>query len=54
MKKIIALALAMTLVLALGACGADPAESPSTGTSSAGAYQIGICQLAEHLSLIHI
>ena len=51
MKKIIALILAMILVLALAACGADPAESPSTGASSADAYQIGICQLTEHPAL---
>ena len=51
MKKIIALILAMILVLALAACGADPAESPSTGTSSADAYPIGICQLTEHPAL---
>ena len=54
MKKLIALVLALTLVLALGACGAgDAGETKPADTNAAadGAYQIGICQLAEHPAL---
>ena len=54
MKKLIALVLALTLVLALGACGAgDAGETKPADTNAAadGAYQIGICQLTEHPAL---
>ena len=61
MKKIIALVLALTLALTLGACGAGdtkPSDTKAADTkaadtqaAAAGAYQIGICQLTEHPAL---
>ncbi len=62
MKKLLALALAAIMVLALAACGGEPAGEPSSAPESAPAsepagepeaasYVVGICQLAPHTAL---
>ena len=43
MKKVICLLVALSLALALGACGSEPATD--------GTYTVGICQLAQHAAL---
>ena len=53
MKKLISLLLALTMVLALCACGAseEPAAAPAEEAAEAESYTVGICQLMEHESL---
>lgn len=55
MRKLMAVAMSATMVLALGACGGEAASNDATQTGSASAdgkvYNIGICQQLEHPAL---
>ena len=60
MKKLLCIALALIMVLALAACGESGTEEPSLATDPAGdettpageaKYVVGICQLAPHTAL---
>lgn len=52
MKKFLALALAAVMCLALAACG-TPAEveTPTDATEAPSVYNVGICQLVQHVAL---
>ena len=49
MKKILAILCALTLVFALCACGNSTA--PAASTDSATVYNVGVCQLVQHVAL---
>ena len=51
LKKILAAALALTLVLALAACGNDSNENSEENNGETKVYKIGISQYGEHASL---
>ena len=52
MKKLTALILTLTLVLALTACGGSKKEEAKTeSTETAETYTVGICQLVQHVAL---
>ena len=52
MKKFMALALAVVMCFALAACGNKPAvETPTDATEAAATYNVGICQLVQHVAL---
>ena len=52
MKKLTALILALTLVLTLTACGGSKKEEPKQeSTETAETYNVGICQLVQHVAL---
>lgn len=52
LKKITASILAATMVLGLAACGgSDDAENNAAGDSGSAKYNVGVCQLIEHVAL---
>ncbi len=52
MKKFMALALAVVLCFAMTACGPkENAETPSDATEASVTYNVGICQLVQHVAL---
>ena len=52
MKKFLALALAAVMCFALAACGNDPVvETPTDATEAPTVYNVGICQLVQHVAL---
>lgn len=52
MKKFLALALAAVMCFALAACGNEPAVETSTdATEAPTVYNVGICQLVQHVAL---
>ncbi len=52
MKKFLALALALVLCFAMAACGTPAVdETPTDATEAPSTYNVGICQLVQHVAL---
>ena len=51
MKKFLALALAAVMCFALAACGNEPVVETPTDTTESDTYNVGICQLVQHVAL---
>ena len=52
MKKFLALALALVMCFAMAACGTPAVEeTPTDATEAATTYNVGICQLVQHVAL---
>ena len=51
MKKLIAIAMAATMLLSLAACGGAPASTATDGAAAADSWTIGICQWVQHPAL---